>query len=150
MKNRYFPVKLINLLLILALIGVYQFTALGRASQEAAALEEAKAYAAEQKAAAGAEPVYNDGVYSGSAQGYGGAVSVEVTIGSDMITDITAVSHSGEGDAYWDMAKDMIPQMIEAQSPDVDSVTGATFTSAGIHNAVTLALQSALRDGGGE
>ena len=147
MKNRFFPIKFINMMLILALLGVYQFIALERASQEAAALEEAKAYEAELKAAAGVESVYNDGVYSGSAQGYGGAVSVEVTIEKDMITDITVTSHSGEGAAYWDMAKDMIPQMIQAQSPNVDSVTGATFSSAGLHNAVTLALQSALKGG---
>ena len=150
MKNRYFPVKLINMLLILAFIAVYQSVALGRAEQEAQALEEAQAYAAEQRETAGIESIYNDGVYSGSAQGYGGTISVEVTIENDVITDIKAVSHGGEDAAYWDMAKDMIPAMIQAQSPNVDSVSGATMTSVGLHNAVTVALQSALKDGGGE
>ena len=150
MKNRFFPVKLINLMLVIALLGAYQFVALGRAAAEAEALEEARAYEAEQKAAAGAVSIYNDGVYSGSAQGYGGAVSVEVTIENDVITDISVVSHSGEGAAYWDMAKDMIPQMIAAQSPEVDTVAGATLSSVGIHNAVTLALRSALKNGDGE
>lgn len=145
MKNRFLPLRLLNLLIILALIGVYQGVALNRADQEAVTLAEAQAAAAEQKAASGAEPVYNDGTYTGSAQGYGGTITVEVTIENDIITGITPVSHSGEGAAYWDMASDMIPAIIDTQNPNVDTVSGATFTSTGIHNAVTEALKSALR-----
>lgn len=145
MKNRFFPIRIINLALILALICVYQSVTLGRAEQEAQALAEAQAYAAEQKAASGAEPVYNDGTYTGSAQGYGGTITLEVTIENDVITDIRPVSHSGEGAAYWDMASGMLIEIQQTQNPNVDTVSGATFTSTGIHNAVTSALQSALR-----
>ena len=45
--------------------------------------------------------------------------------------------------ADMDMAKDMLPAMIEAQSADVDTVTGATFSSTGIKNAAAQALKKA-------
>ncbi len=145
MKYSFLPLRIINLMVVIALSGGNQVVATGRAADEAAALAEAQAVAAEQKAASGEASVYNDGTYTGSAQGYGGSITVEVTIENDLITDITPVSHSGEGAAYWDMASDMIPAMIEAQSPNVDTVSGATFSSRGIHNAVTEALRNALK-----
>lgn len=145
MKNRFFTIRLINLALILALICAYQYVALGRASQEAQAAAAAQSYAAEQAAASGAETVYNDGTYTGSAQGYGGTITLEITIKNDVITEIVPLHHSGEGAAYWDMACSMLSQIKDTQNPNVDTVSGATFTSTGIHNAVISALQSALR-----
>ena len=150
MKNRFFSLKLMNMLLIIALLGVYQSITLGRAENEAAveaaALESAKAASAEQTSEAGAEAVYKDGTYTGDAEGYGGIISVEVTIENDQIKEINVLSHSGEGAAYWDMASSMIPEMLNAQSPNVDTVAGATFSSTGLHNAVTEALKSALAE----
>ena len=143
-KYRFLAFRVINLMIIIALIGVYQIVALDRADREAAALAEAQAAAAEQKEASGSEQVYNDGTYTGSAQGYGGTITLEVTIENDLITNISAVSHSGEGAAYWDMASKMLSAIIEKQDPNVDTVSGATFTSTGIHNALTEALRSAL------
>lgn len=144
MKYRFFTLRAINLLVIIALIGAYQIVTLNRADREAAALSEAQAAAAEQKASSEAERIYSDGTYIGSAQGYGGTITLEVTIENDLIADISVVSHSGEGAAYWDMASKMLPAIIENQDPNVDTVSGATFTSTGIHNAVTDALRSAL------
>lgn len=41
------------------------------------------------------------------------------------------------------MAEDIIPKIIEAQSADVDTVSGATFSSTGIRDAVSEALKQA-------
>ena len=41
------------------------------------------------------------------------------------------------------MAKDIIPEIIDNQSTDVDTISGATFSSTGIRNAVTQALEKA-------
>ena len=41
------------------------------------------------------------------------------------------------------MAKDIIPAIIDAQSAEVDTISGATFSSTGIKNAVAQALEEA-------
>jgi len=41
------------------------------------------------------------------------------------------------------MAEDIIPKIIEAQSADVDTVSGATFSSTGIRDTVSEALKQA-------
>ena len=43
------------------------------------------------------------------------------------------------------MAKDIIPKIIEAQSTDVDTISGATFSSTGIKNASQEALEKAVK-----
>lgn len=86
---------------------------------------------------------YQDGTYHGEAQGFGGVISLEVTIEDGMITDITILSAGGEDGTYLSMAKNMIPAMIEEQTAEVDTVGGATFSSNGIRNAAAQALEKA-------
>ena len=88
---------------------------------------------------------YTDGEWEGKAQGFGGPVAVKVTVEQGMITDITLVSAEKEDQAYLSMAEDVIPAMIGAQSADVDTVTGATFSSTGIRDAAAQALEKAER-----
>lgn len=87
--------------------------------------------------------VYKDGTYTGEADGYGGTIQVEVTLASDEITSINVVSASGEDSAYLSQAESVIDSIISAQSTDVDTVSGATFSSTGILNAVDDALGKA-------
>lgn len=89
------------------------------------------------------ENVYKDGTYTGSAQGFGGAITVEVTLASDEITDIQVTGAPGEDSAYLSQAEGVISSIISAQSTDVDTVSGATFSSTGIINAVVDALGKA-------
>ena len=89
------------------------------------------------------ENVYKDGTYTGSGQGFGGAVEVQVTLANDSITDIQVTSASGEDSAYLSQAEGVINSIISAQSTDVDTVSGATFSSTGIINAVNDALGKA-------
>jgi len=91
--------------------------------------------------------IYEDGVYTGTGQGFSGAVSVTVTVEGGMITDITVDSHVDE-DQFFNQVQTVIPdEIIAAQSTDVDTVTGATFSSNGLLNAVADALQGHLRAG---
>lgn len=89
------------------------------------------------------ENVYKDGTYTGSAQGFGGAITVQVTLASDEITDIQVTSAPGEDSAYLSQGEGVISSIISAQSTDVDTVSGATFSSTGIINAVVDALGKA-------
>ena len=86
---------------------------------------------------------YKDGTYTGSAQGFGGAIEVQVTLKDDEITDIQVTGASGEDSAYLSQAQSVISSIISAQSTDVDTVSGATFSSTGIINAVVDALGKA-------
>ncbi len=88
--------------------------------------------------------MYTDGTYTGTGQGYGGELEVEVTIENDEITGIEVVSHQeteGLGDAAFD---DVISQIIENQSTDdVEAVSGATESSNAVIDAVNDALEDA-------
>lgn len=90
-----------------------------------------------------ADNVYKDGTYTGEAQGYGGTIQVEVILSGDEITSINVVSAPGEDSAYLSQAESVIDSIIGAQSTDVDTVSGATFSSTGILNAVDEALGKA-------
>lgn len=89
------------------------------------------------------EVAYKGGTYTGEAQGFGGPVDVEVIIENGKISEINITSAEKEDGAYLSMAEDIIPMIIEAQSADVDTISGATFSSTGIKEAVTQALEEA-------
>lgn len=89
--------------------------------------------------------VFNNGTFEGSGNGYGGKIRVKVTISDDEITDIDVTDHKGEGDAYYSQASVLIDQIIAEQSTDLDTVSGATFSSNGILEAVDDALEKAKK-----
>ena len=86
---------------------------------------------------------YPDGRWEGGAKGFGGMITVLVTVENGPISEIEITSADGEDKAYLSMAEDIIPKIIEAQSADVDTVSGATFSSTGIRDAVSEALKQA-------
>ena len=87
-----------------------------------------------------------DGSYTGSARGYSGTTQVTVTVSGGKITAIAVDSH-GDTSSYFNSAKGVISKMIEKQSTDVDAVSGATYSSWGIINAVADALKDAVPTG---
>ena len=96
-----------------------------------------------------APSAYRDGVYTASAPGYGGPVEVQVTIQSGVLTDISVGSHEGESSSYFAEARRVIPTILETGTPEsVDAVSGATYSSTGILNAVKLALAKAANEPG--
>ena len=89
-----------------------------------------------------APSIYLDGIYTAEATGFEGQITVQVTVAEDKITDITILSAEDE-EEYLSQAKQVIPAILEGQSPNVDTVSGATYSSTGILNAVKLALAKA-------
>ena len=89
-----------------------------------------------------APSIYLDGIYTAEAMGFEGQITVQVTVAEDKITDITILSAEDE-EEYLSRAKQVIPAILEGQSPNVDAVSGATYSSTGILNAVKLALAKA-------
>lgn len=86
-----------------------------------------------------AEP-YADGVYTGQGTGIGGMVNVSVTVENGAITQVQVDDHS-ETPGLSDPAIDRVPAaIVAANSPEVDTVAGATITSEAIMEAVANAL----------
>lgn len=83
---------------------------------------------------------YADGTYEGSAEGFSGQVRVSVTVKDKTITAIEILSHSDD-ESFFNRAKEgVISSILSAQRLDVDTVTGATYSSSGIIGAVKNAL----------
>ena len=80
-----------------------------------------------------------DGIYKGTGTGYAGEVTVAVTIKDKQITAIDILSSSDDA-AFFNRAKAVIDRIIAGQTLDVDTVSGATFSSRGIISAVKNAL----------
>lgn len=89
---------------------------------------------------------YRDGVYTASAEGFGGPITVQVTILNDKIDSITIVSAEGETSSYFTKARHVISTILDKQTPEVDAISGATYSSTGILNAVKSALASAATE----
>lgn len=89
---------------------------------------------------------YKDGTYQGSGTGFGGTITVQVTISGGKIASIDILSASGETPSYFASAQGVIDRMISGQTPNVDAVSGATYSSNGIIQAVQNALSKAGND----
>ena len=87
--------------------------------------------------------IYQDGTFTGTAFGYDGDITVQVTIQDDRITDITG-STAESDELYFIDAKNIVfPAILNTQSTEVDACSGATCSSNAIMAAVRAALDSA-------
>ena len=84
--------------------------------------------------------IYADGTYKGSGNGFRGKTEVTVTVESGVITDITVDSYKDDKEFFQKAKSGVIADIIKSQSTDVDAVSGATFSSNGIIEAVKNAL----------
>ncbi|MEI3281042.1 MAG: FMN-binding protein [Eubacterium ramulus] len=89
---------------------------------------------------------YKDGTYYGSATGFAGPIKVKVVISGGKIASIEIVSTS-DGSSYISKAFAITGKIVSSQSTNVDTVSGATYSSVGIINAVRNALAQAAVDG---
>ena len=101
--------------------------------------EETKEKKEEKKTAAKGSFNLEDGVYKGTGTGYAGDITVSVLIKDKQIVSIDILSSSDDA-AFFTRAKAVIDKIIEGQTLDVDTVSGATFSSRGIISAVKNAL----------
>lgn len=86
---------------------------------------------------------YKDGTYQGSGTGFGGMITVQVTVSGGKITAVDILSASGETGSYFASAQGVVSKVLSSQSPNVDAVSGATYSSNGIIQAVQNALSQA-------
>ena len=89
---------------------------------------------------AAAEGLYADGVYTGSGKGLRGTTEVQVTVESGSITNVTVLSYADDRQYFTRAQSSMIAGILKAQSVNVGTVSGATFSSNSILEAVADAL----------
>ena len=89
---------------------------------------------------------YIDGIYYGIGTGFGGPLKVKVEISGGKITSIQIVENS-DGSSYISKASAVISSILSKQSTNVDTVSGATYSSVGIIQAVRNALSQAAVSG---
>ena len=147
-----FALRLVNLMLILALLWQYQQVATARAATVAARqseIAEVEAYNTsvlqamqQQEEEVGG---LRDGTYEGSGLGFGDTITVSVTIKDGKMTDISVLYADGEDRPYYNQALTMLDEMLSTQSAEVDTVSGTTLTAEGLRDAVADALGKAVK-----
>ena len=122
-----------------ALTGENDKTVTGKSKQESTSESDCSSaeIAAVQDASA-----YKDGTYYGTGKGFAGTMKVKVDIAGGKIASISIVS-TKDGDSYVKSASSLLDTIVEKQSTNVDTVSGATFSSRGIIAAVRSALSQA-------
>ena len=91
------------------------------------------------------EMIYVPGSYSGKQPGIGGGVvEVTVTVDENEITAIKIDGHEETPNIGGAAINQLADQILEAQSAQIDGVSGATVTSIAVSNALTLALEKAM------
>lgn len=113
----------------------------GKSKQESTSESESDSSSVEIAAVQDAS-AYKDGTYYGTGKGFAGTMKVKVDIAGGKIASISIVS-TKDGDSYVKSASSLLDTIVEKQSTNVDTVSGATFSSRGIIAAVRSALSQA-------
>ncbi len=103
----------------------------------------------DQKNEVGTEAVtLKDGTYEGSGSGYGGPLRLSVTVANGKVKDISVAEHNESSPVFTRAFPIIVERIILAQSPKVDNVSAATFTSFAVKTAVNEAMKAAGHDFG--
>ena len=85
---------------------------------------------------------YKEGIYYGTAEGYNGEIEVAVVL-QDKSIKAVLVTKNHDDEKFFNRAMDVVKNIMKKQSTDVDVVSGATYSSNGLINAVKNALKEA-------
>ena len=89
------------------------------------------------------EGTYTPGEYTGEAQGFGGKVSVTIKVDESKITDVTVTGNDETPEIGGSHLEELAAAILDKQSADIDTVSGATVTSKGVIEAAGKAIEAA-------
>lgn len=144
-------IQFVPVLFMISLVGnsVLGYTEPKSAKTSVSQIQDVKAETKEekegQKAAMGELDLtkIKDGTYEGTGTGFRGKIKVAVTVKSHKITAVKVLSKSDDA-AYFGKAKSgVIAAILKGQTTNVDVISGATYSSNGIIQAVRNALKKA-------
>ncbi|MDR3147718.1 MAG: FMN-binding protein [Treponema sp.] len=87
--------------------------------------------------------LYRDGLWEGSGRGYGGQIRVQLRIASGLIQEIRIIAHNEDTFSGGEAMEELLEQVLDYQSTDLDAVSGATQSGTGFLAAVQDALDRA-------
>ncbi|MCL2558891.1 MAG: FAD-dependent oxidoreductase [Turicibacter sp.] len=90
--------------------------------------------------------LFTAGTFTGVGAGYDGEITVEVTFSEDEILEINVVEHTDTAGFAETAIDNIVPNILAAQSTNIDSVSGATYTADGVLEAVADAIRQAGAD----
>ncbi len=139
-----FWLKVINIAVICLILFVYQSAVRSNMKLDRSISSIREQILQEDAAAPEAEEaLYKDGTYEGTGTGYAGDIKVQVIIENGVISSIE-ITETSDDPAYLNMAKELTDIIIDGQTAEgVDTISGATFSSRGILDAVGEALKGA-------
>ena len=120
-------------------------TSTSTATSEAASSEAASSEAASSEAASSEAAAADNGdsvTLTGEADGFGGKITATVVMSGDTITDVTFDGPDETPDVGGAALETLADEVVAANGTDIDTVSGATFTSQGCIDAVQAALDS--------
>ena len=85
---------------------------------------------------------YRNGTFTGSAPGYNGDMTVQVTIKNGWIAQ-TKITETKDDAEYIAKIQPLMAAVMEKQTTKTDTVSGATFSSCGFLDAVDQAIEKA-------
>jgi uncharacterized protein with FMN-binding domain len=92
--------------------------------------------------------ILQDGVYYGTADAFGPDLETEVIVENGIVIAVNIISHNERNSSIYGPAMDYVPSaIVKTQTTEVDSISGATYTSYGIMMSVENALTDAIVDG---
>ena len=86
---------------------------------------------------------FKDGTYEASAKGRNGELNVQVIVTDGSISEINVLQHSETAGIFDGVVRDMLPEVIQKQSVQVDTIGGATISSNAVLEAIAAALAQA-------
>ena len=125
---KIFIAKSINLILIIGIVYVY-CTQAGKIQKN---MSDAGSVAQSHFA--------DDGIYEGSGDGFGGKITVRLTVKNERLQKAEIISAKNETKDYLESAKKILDDAVKQQSTNVDTVSGATLSSNGIKEAMKDAI----------
>lgn len=133
----------IKKLLSLALCGAMLTAVLGGCTNQETETTPSVSPSASEEASQAPTGGVTDGTYTGTAEGFGGEVSVTITVSGGVITAVDAVGDSETESVGQAALPDLAQAILDAQSPNIDGVSGATVTSEAVMAAAKDAMTQA-------
>lgn len=91
------------------------------------------------------EKIYQPGTYEGLSEGYYSVLKVSVTVDAYRILEINILSHEEPEILSKIVFEELPPKIIKRNNTDIEGISGATYTSASLLDAVGKALEQAKR-----
>ena len=118
----------------------------GCTAQPEASVQPSGSTAPEPSETSSAAAVFTPGTYEGTGKGYGGDIKVSVTVDETSITDIEVLERTETESVGGAALPTLVDRVLDAQSVNIDGVSGATYTSDGFLTAIREAITASGAD----